>query len=74
MKDTNYCIGCENNFYNNGGVNGMTKECWSLKNAKLIMRKKVHIDQTPPWKQKPSKVLSCYHQKRCVFIEGDGQY
>jgi len=72
MKDTKNCIGCENNFYNGNNPYNV-KVCWSLKDAKLILRKRVHINQIPPWKQKPSKVLSCYHQKGYAFINGDRQ-
>ena len=73
MKDTKHCIGCENNFYNGNNPYGI-KECWSLKTAKLIMRKQVNINQVPPWKQEPTKVLSCYHKKGYVFINGDREY
>ena len=70
MKEKNNCIGCENNFYNGNNPYGV-KECWSFKTAKMVMKKKVSINQAPPWKQKPYKVFSCYHQKGYVFIEGD---
>ena len=56
-----HCAGCRNNFYNGNNPYNV-KECWSLEKATLISRKKVHIDQIPPWKQKPGKYLSCYHQ------------
>lgn len=28
------CSGCYNNFYNNGGVDGKTKQCYHFKDAK----------------------------------------
>lgn len=39
--------------------------------AKVKMRKRVHIDQVPPWKQQAEMFMSCYRQKRHVFIDGD---
>ena len=45
-----FCNGCYNEFYNHGGVNGNTKECWSLKTAKKVKKKQVHINDVPPWK------------------------
>ena len=68
--DKKHCSGCDNNFYNDNNPYGV-KECWCLKKAKLIMRKKVHVDQTPPWKQKPTKMPDCYRQRRYAFISGD---
>lgn len=70
------CYGCEDNFYNGNNPYGVT-ECWCFKDAKLIKRKKVHIDQTPPWTQSPEKYPSCYKQKKYVFInceKEDRQY
>ena len=67
------CNGCEENFYNGHNPYGI-KECWNLKSAKVVKKKKVHIDQVPPWEQKPIKVLSCYHQKRFVFVGAKQRY
>jgi hypothetical protein len=64
------CIGCENNFYNGNNTYGV-KECWSLDTATIVKKKKVHIDDVPPWTQEPIEVLSCYHQKRYVFVNPD---
>lgn len=61
------CLGCEDNFYNNGG--GGAKECWAYATAKLIKRKRVSIDQVPPWTQEAEVYPSCYHQKRFVFVK-----
>lgn len=64
--DPKHCRGCRNDFYNGRG-----NKCWSLKNAKLIMRKEVHIDQRPPWNQ-PAKLLpDCYHAPRHVYVTPD---
>jgi hypothetical protein len=64
-----YCSGCYNNIYNQGA--GGAKECWSLENAEVVMRKEVHIDQVPPWNQKPIKVLSCYTKPRYCYMRPD---
>ncbi|KKM72983.1 hypothetical protein LCGC14_1415130 [marine sediment metagenome] len=62
-----FCAGCKNNFYN-GNNHLNIEECWSFKSSKVVMRKKVYIDQYPPWNQKPIKILSCFHQPRYVFV------
>ncbi len=64
------CLGCENNFYNGNNTYGV-EECWSFKTAKLVKRKKVSINQRPPWKQKPGIYPDCYHCKGHVFVNGD---
>lgn len=64
-----HCVGCEDDFYNHGG--GGAKECWGLESAQLELRKKVSVDQPPPWTHQPEKYLSCYKQKRFVFFKGD---
>lgn len=61
------CFGCRNDFYNGHNDIGVT-QCWSLKNAKVVKRKRVHLDQVPPWTQKAIRVLSCYHESRYVFV------
>ena len=68
-----HCIGCRNNFYN-GNNNMEIKECWSLKSAKLVLKKEVGVDQRPPWKQKPRRVLSCYHKQKYVYVEPNVEY
>jgi len=61
-----HCVGCYCDAYNHGL--GGAKECWMLESAELIMRKEVHIDQRPPWKQKPKKLPSCYTRQRYVYV------
>ena len=64
-----YCIGCENDFYNGHNPYGV-KECWSLKDAKFVKRKKIPVNLRPPYDHiKLQKVLSCYRQKGYVFWE-----
>lgn len=64
-----HCCGCESNPYNNGL--GGAKQCWCLESARLIMRKEVHVDQSPPWNQKPKLLPSCYRRKRYVYVKPD---
>ena len=63
-----YCVGCYENIYNGNNTVGV-KECWNLKSAKLVMKKKVGIDDEPPWNHTPIKCLSCYHETGFVMID-----
>lgn len=63
MKDTFACRGCYNNFYNFG----VTK-CWQLQSARLVLRRRVHMNEVPPWKAPPEKLPSCYRQSGYVFV------
>ena len=65
-----YCIGCGDNFYNDNNSLDI-KECWSLKDAKMVSKKEVHIDQVPPWTQKPIRLLSCFHRDGFWYVEPD---
>ncbi len=73
MKKVDNCIGCRDNFYNGNNTYGIS-ECWYLKTAKLAERKEVHIDQRPPWKQKPMKVLSCYKRPQYVYVNPETEH
>jgi hypothetical protein len=56
------CSGCYDNFYNCGGVNGSTKECWSFKTAKVVDKiayPNIHCNDSQ--REKYEKTLSCYH-------------
>ncbi len=63
-----YCEGCEDDFYNDNNPLGIG-ECWYLKSAELVFKKKVALSDVPPWNMKPIKVLSCYRQKGYVFVD-----
>ena len=63
-----HCSGCRNDFYN-GNNNLGVEECWSLKKARLVLKKEVHINQIPPWNQEPKQVLSCYHRDGYVYVD-----
>jgi len=68
-----HCIGCRDNFYNGNNDIGV-KECWQLKSAKLVKKKKVPMNQPPPWKQAPVEVLHCRHEAGYIFVEKDQEY
>ncbi len=61
------CLGCYNDVYNHGL--GGAKECWSFATAKIIWRKEVHIDQSPPYIQQAKRFPSCYRKRGYVYIE-----
>ncbi len=63
------CTGCHSDFYNGNNPMGI-KECWSLEEAKPVLKKKVPMDQAPPWKQPPITVLSCCHYDGYVLVAG----
>ena len=65
--DRKHCIGCEDNFYN-GNNSYEIKECWSLETAKLIKRKRVSINQMPPWNQEAQTTPSCYRKSGYIFV------
>ena len=68
--DKKHCIGCRDNFYNGNNPYGI-QECWSLKSARLIARKLVHINQVPPWNQLPQLLPSCYRKEQYVCVGPD---
>ncbi len=68
-KGKSMCAGCWNNFYNGNNPYGIS-ECWNLKRAEVVKRKKIPISLPPPYDHiKPCKVLSCYGEKGYVFWE-----
>lgn len=68
-----YCSGCRDNFYNGNNPYGF-EECWNLKDAKVVWKKEVHIDQRPPWNQKAKRVLNCYRKPRHVYVDPKRTY
>lgn len=63
------CVGCYENFYN--GSLDSDKRCWSFKTAKMVLKKEVHKDQVPPWKQKARWFPSCYQNQHCSYVKPD---
>ena len=68
-----HCAGRYDNFYNGNNHLGV-EECWSLKTAKVVRKKRVPISQVPPWKQAPVKVPSCYKQAGYIFVGPNQEY
>ena len=66
-----HCAGCDRNFYNGNNPLGV-KECWRLKDAKLVTRYSIGW-WTPQTKKEhftKVKVLSCFTQAgRRAFYE-----
>ena len=62
------CAGCRDDFYNGHNPLGVTR-CWSLDSAKFVLRKEVHVDQVPPWDQKPIRVPDCFRRPRHVYVD-----
>jgi hypothetical protein len=63
------CRGCVDNFYNGNNDLGV-KECWNLKKATIVKKKKVGMNDAPPWKhQLIVTILSCRHEKGYVFVD-----
>ena len=64
-----YCKDCYYDVYNHGL--GGAKECWSFKDAELILQKEVSIDQIPPWTQESHLFPNCYRRSRFVYVRPD---
>jgi len=65
--DKKDCAGCEQDFYNHGGVDGSTKECWLLKGKGHRIRKMYRIPMNIPMNQREAyeevRVPDCYRRK-----------
>jgi len=68
MVDAKYCLGCRDDFYNGKNPLGIT-ECWRRKNARLVWRVAVHVDQGAPQRQKKRRYPDCYAQDNYVFLD-----
>lgn len=66
-----HCNGCRNNFYNNNNSLGI-KECWNLKNAKLVTCIPIGHWESPPYlNKKKVRVPDCWEgigQNRTHYI------
>lgn len=63
MKDTKYCRGCRDDFYN--GNNGLgVKQCWSLKSARVVKRWRTGwwTQPTQPGAFVEVKTFSCHSE------------
>lgn len=71
MIDRKHCAGCRNDYYNDGaGLNGT---CWSRKDAKLVKRLKVHINDVPPWKHPAKDYPDCYRAAQFVMVDPEAR-
>ena len=59
-----HCQGCYNDHYNQNHPG----TCWSLGSMQVIYRKKVHINDVPPWNHEPRKFPDCYKVPKYVFV------
>ena len=64
------CLGCRNNFYNGNNQYGI-QECWSLQEAKLVLKRRVGMSERPPWTSRPVKVFDCRHEDGAIFVRPD---
>lgn len=62
------CIGCRDDFYNGKNPYGI-ENCWGLMTAKLVMRRRVAMDERPPWRRTPEEIPSCYREAGYVFVD-----
>lgn len=61
------CVGCYNNDYNHGL--GGAKECWSLASAVVTLRRRVGMNDVPPWKAKPERLPNLLPAERLHLRE-----
>lgn len=63
-KSKDMCVGCRNNFYNEGNNELGVKECWSFKKAKVCTRWKLHWWTQPTVRGAFQEVvtLDCHHR------------
>ncbi len=77
VKNKSMCIGCRNDRYNHPGTcerPGIDapvtcKECWTYEEAKVVKKKRVSINQQPPFKQKEQEVLECMHEPGYAYVD-----
>lgn len=68
--DVKHCSGCYNDFYNDNNPYGI-KKCWLRDEAQLEPRLLIHVDQAPPYHQKPTMRPTCYKAQRFVTVKPD---
>lgn len=61
--DKRHCVGCDSNFYNGNNPLGI-KECWCLKDAKIVTRYRIgwNVPQNRKENFVEVKVPDCYRQ------------
>lgn len=68
MNDIKACAGCRDDFYNDHNPLGV-KRCWLVDGAKIVLRRRVGMDERPPWKREPEPLPNCYNQSGFIFVE-----
>lgn len=70
MIDVKHCGGCRDDFYN-GKNPYSTKQCWSLKTARIVTRWRIGTwtQPTQPGAFTEVKVPNCYHAQGASFYE-----
>lgn len=66
MINKKYCKGCYNEPYHYGL--GGSKECWCYKDAALVWKRGVLVDQVLPWAQDPIQVPDCYQRPGYAYV------
>jgi hypothetical protein len=67
QMNAKHCVGCEDNFYNGNNPYDI-KKCWGLETATLIGRKRVGMNDTPPWNGPVENLPSCYKKRGYIFV------
>lgn len=67
MMDVKHCVGCRDNFYNGNNTLGVN-QCWRLEDALVIPRRRVRMDERPPWTAAPEPLPQCYHASGYIFV------
>ncbi len=60
-----HCSWCKRDYLNQTG----NKRCPMLATMRLVMKKEVHIDAHPPWKQKAKQWPSCYSRENFCYVD-----
>lgn len=70
IMDKKHCSGCEQNFYNGNNPYNV-KECWHLKDAKMMTRFAISMNAPMGTKSNYYKVKksSCFQQKGTCFLK-----
>ena len=64
------CTGCKYDYYNYG-KNSSTGECWLFAIAQVIKRRRVGMNERPPWEREPEFLPDCYRKSGYIFVHPD---
>jgi hypothetical protein len=68
MIDPKHCEGCRDDWYNQNVPGG----CWNRRDAQLVQRLLIPIDQAPPWRgslMRQHQVPSCYRKPHFAALD-----